>query len=165
MKQEELSTTYINEQGEPEEANPIAPSRGYWAAMQGDKIQEAKWIRLQSGDFQIISVSSSQKKQVDLSVDPQKASDFYFYKKKWEEEIAGLSSPRSISLNRNYQKIISLGKSILPLIITELKREPDYWFYALEIIVDDEENPVTDDMGFKESVNAWIKWGEKRGYI
>ena len=165
MKQEELSTIFINEQGEPEETNPIVPSRGYWASMLGEKIQEAKWIRLQSGVFQILSVSSSQKKQVELSIDPLKASDFYTYKNKWEEEIAGLSSPPAIVLNKNYLKIIGMGESIVPLILIELKKKPKNWLFALEILIKEEENPTNKEMGYKESVQAWLNWGKLKGYI
>jgi len=99
------------------------------------------------------------------SVDVQKVRDFYDYVKKWKEETVGLSSPSTIRMNRNYQKIIGLGDSIIPLILSELEKNPDDWFYALEMLVKDEENPINDDMGFNESIKTWITWGKNKGLI
>ena len=43
-------------------------------------------------------------------------------------------------MNKNYQQIISKGEGIVPLILEELKERPSHWFWALEMITN--ENPV-----------------------
>ena len=37
-------------------------------------------------------------------------------------------------------EIIGMGPAVVPLILSELEKEPDRWFWALEAITD--ENPV-----------------------
>ncbi len=90
---------------------------------------------------------------------------FKEFTKAWKKETGGMSSPSSIWMNRNYQKIIGLGPEVIPLILKELAREHDDWFYALEMLVDDKDNPVTEEMGFNDSVAAWLKWGKDSSLI
>lgn len=128
-----------------------------------------RWWRAISSQEQglivITSQSNPKEERERFLIDPKKASDFIKYSKQWKQETAGLSSPSSIRMNRNYQKIIGIGEQVIPLILRELEREADDWFYALEMLVDDNENPITEEMGFNESVQAWIKWGKDRKVI
>jgi hypothetical protein len=64
-----------------------------------------------------------------------------------------------------YQKIISMGYAVVPLILKELEREPDHWFVALNKITN--ENPVYNGARGKldEMAAAWIAWGERKGYV
>ena len=39
-----------------------------------------------------------------------------------------------MTLLRPYQRIIGMGLPVVPLILEELEREPDQWFWALEAI-------------------------------
>ncbi len=86
---------------------------------------------------------------------------------KWKKETAGLSSISSIVMNRNYQKIIALGLPVVPLILRELEREKRDWLWALEMIIGDEDNPLTPEVenSFIMSVQVWIEWGKKRNLI
>jgi hypothetical protein len=86
---------------------------------------------------------------------------------KWKKETAGLSSIPSIVMNRNYQKIIALGPTVVPLILSELEKEKRDWLWALEMLVDDEDNPITPEVenSFIKSVQTWIAWGKKRDLI
>ena len=62
-----------------------------------------------------------------------------------------------------YQRIIGLGWPAVSLILQELHREPDQWFWALEAIT--EENPVPHEAAGNVSLmaQAWIEWGAKLG--
>ncbi len=64
-----------------------------------------------------------------------------------------------------YQRIIGMGMPVVPLILEELRREPDQWFWALESIT--EQNPVSSDAVGKvrQMAQAWIEWGKQQGYI
>src|SRR6266700_595524 len=61
----------------------------------------------------------------------------------WKQQSRYLSNSAQMAMLPPYQKIIGMGPSVVPLILEELRREPDHWFWALESITD--ENPVPPD--------------------
>jgi hypothetical protein len=81
----------------------------------------------------------------------------------WSEETGGLSLIQKKVQHSAYQQIIALGPDAVPLILRELEREPDHWFWALAAITG--ENPVQRGMTFDDAVAAWIVWGRSRGLI
>src|SRR5262249_7967281 len=58
----------------------------------------------------------------------------------WKEQSRYLSDSRRMAMLPSYQRIIGMGLPAVPLILEELRGEPDHWFWALEAIT--EENPV-----------------------
>jgi hypothetical protein len=86
--------------------------------------------------------------------------DFKQLADQWRKEVIFLSSVEKIIMNQNYQTIIGMGPRIVPLILRELKKRPDYWFYALRMIT--RKNPVKpEDKGnIKKMAQAWIEWGK-----
>jgi hypothetical protein len=63
-----------------------------------------------------------------------------------------------------YQAIIGMGPSIIPLLLHELEKQVDAWFWALQAIT--EEDPVSQEFrgNWQEMGKAWIAWGKERGY-
>lgn len=90
---------------------------------------------------------------------------FLELKNQWKEETAMLSSITEISMNPAYQQIIGMGQIAIPLILSELKKKPDHWFWALKSITG--EDPVLQEQRgrLKEMAGAWLKWGKGKGYI
>lgn len=84
---------------------------------------------------------------------------------KWQEETWFSSSIIDMAMNQNYQRIIGKGMDVVPLILRELEREPDHWFWALSAITG--ENPITEeDAGDLEKMTeAWLALGKERGWI
>ena len=64
-----------------------------------------------------------------------------------------------------YQQIIGMGPAAVPLILAELQRRPDQWFWALESIT--EENPVSSEIAgsMRLMAEAWVDWGKKQGLL
>jgi len=58
----------------------------------------------------------------------------------WKEQSRYLSNTAQMAMLKPYQRIIGLGLPVVPLILEELNREPNQWFWALEAIT--EQNPV-----------------------
>ncbi len=83
----------------------------------------------------------------------------------WRRETAPLSSVTEIVLHPAYQRIIGMGRDALPLILADLVRRPDHWFWALRAITG--ENPVTDrDRGdLRRMRDAWVRLGRERGWL
>jgi hypothetical protein len=83
----------------------------------------------------------------------------------WKDQARYLSNTAQIALLPAYQRIIGMGEPVVPLILEDLQREPDQWFWALESIT--EENPVTSEIAGRtmSMADAWIQWGKQRGYV
>ena len=83
----------------------------------------------------------------------------------WKSKTRHLSNTAQISLVFSYQNIIGLGPAAVPLILAELQKEPDHWFWALEAITG--QNPVSKDAAgnMQASAEAWIQWGRKNGHL
>jgi hypothetical protein len=83
----------------------------------------------------------------------------------WKEQSRFLSNTAQMAMLKPYQRIIGLGLPAVPLILKELEREPDQWFWALESIT--EQNPVPPEAGGKVRLmaEAWIDWGKQQGYV
>lgn len=81
----------------------------------------------------------------------------------WNTKARRNGSVRQMATHPAYQRIISLGDSTVPLMLAELAREPDHWFWALHAVTG--QNPVTeDDQGDIDAMaKAWIAWGKSRG--
>ena len=82
----------------------------------------------------------------------------------WKQQSRYLSNTAQMAMLKPYQRIIGLGWPAVPLILEELRREPDQWFGALESIT--EENPVPPEAEgqVRLMAQAWIEWGQQRGY-
>lgn len=68
-------------------------------------------------------------------------------------------------LHPAYQRIIGLGKDVVPLILRELQDAPSDWFWALRALTG--EDVTTPEMAGKrdEMARAWLDWGKERGFI
>lgn len=85
----------------------------------------------------------------------------------WRRQKGPISSITLKSMIPAYQRIIGLGRAIIPLILKELERKPDHWFYALEMLTTEDENPVSDsDAGnINKMAAAWVRWGKEKRLI
>lgn len=83
----------------------------------------------------------------------------------WQEDSMLMSSVTDMVMLRSYQAIIGMGPDVVPMILNELKYNPDYLFWALEAVT--EINPVFpgDEGNLKRMAKAWIEWGRKEGII
>ncbi|MGD1072729.1 MAG: hypothetical protein ABSB15_21620 [Bryobacteraceae bacterium] len=78
-----------------------------------------------------------------------------------------MSSITEMSMCPSYQAIIGMGKSAVPLLLSQIQSEgddPDQWFWALSSITG--VDPVNDvDRGdFSQMATAWLEWGRREGY-
>jgi hypothetical protein len=81
----------------------------------------------------------------------------------WKQKSRFLSNTAQMALLPAYQRIIGMGMPAVPLILEELRREPDQWFWALEAIT--EANPIPPEAAGKvqQMADAWIDWGKRQG--
>lgn len=84
--------------------------------------------------------------------------------KQWMEETQHLSSITEISTHPSYQQIIGMGPAVLPILLRELEKHPNHWFWALRAITG--HNPVPDeDRGrVKKMATRWLEWAAANGH-
>lgn len=73
------------------------------------------------------------------------------------------SSITQMATHPAYQQIIGMGKDAVPLILDELRREPDHWFWALHAITGDDPVPSNGRGKLEGMTRAWLDWGVRRG--
>jgi hypothetical protein len=90
---------------------------------------------------------------------------FSMLKAEWEADTAHLSSVTEIAMHPAYQQIIGMGPIAIPLILSEMKKKPDHWFWALKSITG--EDPVLQENRgqIMQMTKAWLRWGIEQGYI
>jgi hypothetical protein len=62
-----------------------------------------------------------------------------------------------------YQRIIGLGTAAVPLILAELEKDLDQWFWALKAITGEDPVPPESRGKMREMADAWLNWGRKKG--
>lgn len=86
----------------------------------------------------------------------------------WYVQKGPSSSATQKAMLPSYQKIIGLGRPVVPFILRELQHHPDHWFWALEaLLAPGEENPVqeADKGNIRKMTDAWLRWGMDKGLI
>jgi hypothetical protein len=85
--------------------------------------------------------------------------------KNWKSETAGYSIVSHKYTNKNYLAIMGMGLAgipIVPLILKDLERGPEFWHYALKNITNENPVPKEDINNLAKIRKAWLAWGKKR---
>lgn len=84
---------------------------------------------------------------------------------RWRNETSVFSSVTKMAMHAAYQRIIGMGPQAVPLILRELEREPDHWFWALTAITGEDPVPAADAGDVGKMAQAWLRFGRERGWI
>lgn len=84
---------------------------------------------------------------------------------KWRDETAHLSSMTKLVMHPKYQSIVGLGPSVVPVLLRELRHNPDHWFWALQAITGEDPTRPEDAGDLQKMANAWLKWAEEKGLL
>ncbi len=83
----------------------------------------------------------------------------------WKRDTLNTSSMTRMVLHPAYQRIIGLGPSAVPQLLAELRREPDWWFAALQSITGEDPVAPAERGDLLAMTSRWIAWGRQRGYV
>jgi len=97
--------------------------------------------------------------------DPGLVQRFRDLVREWKEATTFTSSGTEIALHPAYQQIIGMGKEAIPLILEELQREEDHWFWALKSITGIDPVPLGDRGNLPKMTAAWLRWAQTSGYF
>lgn len=150
---EELTNELIDGTGEPEGLSKFSKAeKEQFCQRLNDLLMPNNFLEAASKAKNVL------KSQVELE------AEFNKFAEEWRVETGMLSLVTQKSMHPAYQKIIGMGRPVVPWILRELERKPDHWFWALREITGD--NPVKPEQRgrMKQMAQAWIEWGKERGY-
>lgn len=87
--------------------------------------------------------------------------------KEWRRERGVTSSPVQMAMCASYQRIMTMGEAVIPLILRELESEgddPDHWFWALRFLADVDPIQPAERGNMKAMAAAWLTWGRLNGF-
>jgi len=99
----------------------------------------------------------------DVHAEPTVEQIFKKLVEQWRKETSVLSSVQAKIFNANYQRVMTLGRQVLPLIFRELRDRGGQWYWALECITGD--NPAASAQNISEAKQAWLRYAVERGYL
>ncbi len=82
----------------------------------------------------------------------------------WRSQTEFYSSIIDIATHPAYQRIIGMGRTAIPLILQELSKQPDHWFWALKAITGEDPVHEQDQGDLVKMRTAWLAWGAANGY-
>jgi hypothetical protein len=88
---------------------------------------------------------------------------FYTLAEQWKKDTAHQSNIAKRALHPGYQEIIGMGERVIPLLLAELRREPDDWFWALHAITGANPVPEASRGNLRAMAEAWCQWGLGKG--
>ena len=83
----------------------------------------------------------------------------------WKDETIHISSLTEMENHGAYQEIIGMGQPAVPLLLQELVNDPDWWFMALDTLVDEPPHLEGADGDLTKLSAKWIEWGKSNGYL
>lgn len=89
--------------------------------------------------------------------------EFRQHARRWWQETRILSSIQAKIFNQHYQRIIGMGRAVLPLIFSELRDRGGQWYWALECILGD--NPAASAETLPEAKCLWLEYARKHNYL
>ncbi len=95
----------------------------------------------------------------------QDEARFKVLAEQWRRDTAGVSSSTVTILSPPYQKIISMGKQVLPFIFKDLKENYGHWFWALTILTGENPVPPEDEGNIQKMREMWLEYGERNNII
>ena len=82
----------------------------------------------------------------------------------WRKTRNPIGSVADLCTNFSYQQIIGLGQSAVPLILRELERSLDHWFWALSAITSASPVRSEHEGRLKMMAQDWFLWAKQKGY-
>ena len=89
---------------------------------------------------------------------------FFRLAAEWKAATAHFSLALDMATHPAYQQIIGLGEQAIPLLLGELVRDPDHWFWALTAITGVDPVPPADRGRIRKMTSAWLEWGRVNGF-
>jgi hypothetical protein len=117
----------------------------------------------ESGSVERIEQSIFNSFQVLASYPPPVEIEFLECVLRWKIGTLFESSPYRMASHPAYRRIIAMGWPVVPLILTLLRSEPDFWFEALVSITGEQPVPLEHAGNLDAMTKDWLAWGQALG--
>lgn len=140
-------------------------SSAVWSSQKSQR-SLGQWLLAEEPYYEGHTVMARKRAQELESVLCEKNEEAMFIDlaEKWKRETQLHSSMLEIAMHPAYQRIIGMGPFAIPLILNDLGKEINHWFWALRAITG--ENPVPQEHQGKieDMASDWLKWGRSKGH-
>jgi hypothetical protein len=94
----------------------------------------------------------------------QVAAEFAVLAEEWRKQTSHVSILAKRIVHPAYRRIIDLDWPVVPVILSELRIRPNFWFPALRAITGEDPVSPSDRGDLAKMTAAWLAWGLARGY-
>jgi hypothetical protein len=97
----------------------------------------------------------------DLAVTAEAGSlgeEFSRLARQWKRDTSRLSSPKHIVAHPAYQRIVRMGREVIPLILEEMHSKPARWLYALRDITGADPVKPEHRGDVQKMASDWLSW-------
>ncbi len=102
--------------------------------------------------------------RANVQSQPAAEEKFRLLSQRWKADSEFASSVLEVATHPAYQQIIGMGPAAVPLIVRDLAREPDHWFWALKAITGEDPVPASERGDVSKMTRAWLDWAAENGY-
>lgn len=120
------------------------------------QIEVGEWLGSVDSEWYTQVAKPAPIKSIDVAI------EFSNLVREWRKATWANSSISQRVSHPAYLKIIGLGPVAVPMLLKQLRVQPDHWFDALEAIT--RQDPTPPGANIHEMRQAWLDWGEMRGY-
>jgi hypothetical protein len=96
---------------------------------------------------------------------PDLRARFEALAQRWREETELHSAAGALFMHPAYQEMIGLGPAVLPLMLADLEKTHDHWFWALRAITGENPVPAEERGKVDRMAERWVDWGRARGLL
>ena len=82
----------------------------------------------------------------------------------WKASRNAFDSGIAMFTNPAYQQIVGMGPEVVPLILKDLEKNLDHWFWALKAITGKDPVPPAHRGRLKLMSKDWLRWAKIQGY-
>jgi hypothetical protein len=110
----------------------------------------------------VVPENTLTQKRLAARDNPARAT-FHRLAREWEQATFLQSSVTAMCTHEKYQNIIGLGPAAVPLILAELERSPNHWYWALGAITREDPAANVPAGDIRAICDAWVDWGRQTG--
>ena len=155
------------EQAVAEYAEASASARDEADRIEADMAKDADRIIADFGSEPVLRLAGGRGDNGAVSNgsdDADDDSEFRRLAEQWRSGRGPVATVARMTKHPAYRQIVNMGEAAIPLILSEFRRSPDHWDFALREITGDNPAPEKDWGDLWRVRDAWLAWGKRNGY-